>query len=129
MKLNINAQNIELTEPITDYLNKKVDHLKKFLPERKTEAMAYVELGKTTKHHQSGKLYRASMNVRIDGRHFMAVAEEIDLYAAIDAMKDEMERELTMTKDKHETLVRKGGRLIKGAIRGVIRLPRRLWPF
>lgn len=118
MRINIKATNLELTSAISDYLRKRVDALDKFVDKNDESAMADVEVGKSTKHHQSGDIFRAEINLHVSGKNLRAVAEKDNLYAAIDQAKDEMVREITSHKAKQRTLLRRGGAKIKDFIRG-----------
>jgi len=114
----IKATNLELTPAISDYVMKKVAALEKFVAPDDTSAMIDVEVGKTTKHHQSGDVFRAEFNFYIGGKDFRAVAEESDLYAAIDEIKDEMAREISSHKSKEKTLFMKGRAALKDLLKG-----------
>ncbi len=118
MRVNIKATNLELTQAISEYLNKRVGALDKFVNKDDESAMAQVEVGKSTKHHQSGDIFRAEINLHIAGKDLRAVAEKDNLYAAIDEAKDEMVREITSHKAKQRTLLRRGGARIKDFLRG-----------
>lgn len=119
MNINIKGTGMELTSAITDYVTEKVDGVSKFLrPEDAGNALVQVEIGKTTQHHHGGAVFRAEVNLRIPGGYFRAVSEQEDLYAAIDDMKDELAREIKSAKDKHKTLIRRGGAMIKKFYRG-----------
>ena len=45
--------------------------------------------------------------------------EEEDLYAAIDAIREDMFRQLTENKDRNETLFRRGARSVKKMLKGL----------
>ena len=79
---------------------------------------ADVELAKTTRHHQKGDIFKAEINLTVSGKLIRAVAEEWDLRVAIDAVKDELQREIKGNKEKSESLYKKGARLFKKIIRG-----------
>jgi ribosomal subunit interface protein len=117
MKLNIKATNIALTPEISDYLDKRLQGIEKFLPEDQESFTVNVELGKTTEHHQTGDIFRAEITIYIGGRNFRAVSENIDLYSAIDDMKDEIGRGLSSNKEKKISLLRRGGQRLKSIIR------------
>ena len=119
MRINVNAANIKLTPEIYAYLNKKLAHVEKLVD---GDAVLHVELGKTTRHHQSGSFYEAQIQLHTHGRDVTSRAEEESLYAAIDVMRDEITRELTQEKEKRLTLMRRGGRMVKATLR-------KLWPF
>ena len=117
MKIKIKMTNFSLTPSIENYLREKVNALDKFLPNDES-IFADIELAKTTKHHQKGDIFKAEVNLKVPGRLIRAVAEEWDLRAAIDAVKDELHRKITMNKEKNISLYRKGARFLKNLLRG-----------
>jgi len=116
MKVDLKTKNFEITPSIKTYLQQKLDSLDKFLPHDES-VFADVELAKTTKHHQKGDIFMAEVNLKMPGRLIRAVAEKWDLRVAIDAAKDELQREITMNKDKSMSLYRKGARFLKNLLR------------
>lgn len=119
MNKNIKATNIELTPAISDYVEKKFNAFDKFVPAGDTSGMCQVEVGKTTKHHKSGDYYKAEVNLRLSGKNFYAVSEKDDLYAAIDEVKDEIIYQITSSKDKSTTLMKKSALKIKNVLKGL----------
>lgn len=117
MNINIKATNMELTEAIEGYVNKKLASLGKFIQEDKISG--YVEIGKTTEHHKNGDVFKAEYNLQLDGKKFYAVSEKSDLYAAIDDAKEEFIRQITRTKDKKQTLYKRGATSVKKMIKGI----------
>lgn len=118
MKMHIKATNITVTPEVSDYLQKKIDMLDKFLDGNVDEVLCDAEIGKTSNHHKAGEVFRAEINLRKEGKYFRAVAEAETLYAAIDDVKDEIVRELTSHKSKRTTMLRRGGAMIKNMMRG-----------
>lgn len=119
MTINIKATNTELTPAISTYVEEKVLGLDKFIVADDPESvLANVEIGLSTKHHQSGKIYRAEINLHIGGKYIRAVSEQEDLYAAIDDMRDQVSREITSFKNKKRDLLRKGGAVVKDFLKG-----------
>jgi putative sigma-54 modulation protein len=116
---SIQATNIVLTPAITNYVDKKISLLEKFLPVGDESVKCAVEVGKITKHHKSGDIFKAEVNLHISGKDFYAVSEKDDLYAAIDEVKDEIAKQVISHKDKSETLMRKGGLRIKNIMKGL----------
>lgn len=115
MKINIKATNLELTSEINNYISKKIGGLEKFIEGFDSSIQAWVEVGISTKHHQTGEIYRAEIQIRIphDKKGVRAVSQKETLYAAIDDAREEIKKELTKIKEKKISLVRKGSRLIK----------------
>lgn len=119
MKINTKATGITLTPSIVDYIEKRVKTFEKFLAGVE-DILVNVEVGKTTKHHKSGDVFRAEVQVVANGKTYYAVAETEDLYAAIDEVKDQVTRELTSKRKKTSDLFRRGGAKVKDLLRGFI---------
>lgn len=117
MKINLKTKNFNITPSIKTYLEEKLNSLDKFLPLDESIS-ADAELAKTTKHHQKGDVFRAEVNLNVPGRLIRAVSEEWDLRIAIDAVKDNLQREIKAKKEKNISLYKKGGRLFKKILRG-----------
>lgn len=118
MSTNIKATNMELTSAITDYVNKKVESINKFVSFGE-EVIIYVEVGKTTKHHKQGDYFKAEFGVTINGENFFTDSEESDLYKAIDDAKDELIRKIKNNKDKKSTLFKRGATSVKKMMKGI----------
>lgn len=121
MRIQLKATEIELTEPIKNYAEKKVLALSKYLDEVNEEAIASVEIGKTTEHHRKGDVFRAEISLRSHGKQYYVSSEKHDLYTAIDTVKDDLMRELVSSKEKRISLIRRGGAKIKNIIKGGIK--------
>ena len=117
MKINLKTKNFGLMPSIKNYLEQKLNSLDKFLPNDESIS-ADVELGKITNHHQKGDIFRAEVNLKIPGRLVRAVAEEWDLRVAIDAVRDELQKEIKINKEKNLSLYKKGARMLKKLLRG-----------
>lgn len=110
MKIIIKATNFELTPAIESYVNKRFGVLEKFLKRFESEDVPggrsvveiFVEVGKTTHHHQKGEVFRAEADLRI-GRKQLRV-EEIDeaLFSAIDRASDILKDQIIAYKEKLE---------------------------
>ena len=119
MNIKIRSKNFELTPAIDDYVTKKISTLEKFLGV-KDNILCEVEIGRTTKHHKSGNIFRAEVNIIEPGnKQIFAVAEEPDLYTAIDIVRDEAEREIVSKKNKRFKLLRRGGAMIKSLLKSI----------
>jgi ribosomal subunit interface protein len=120
MKHNIKTLEIFLTPAITDYVDKRIDHLDKFVsPDMQETAMCYAEVGKSSKHHKNGDIFVAEFTIHIGGKSFRAKKEEYDLYAAIDKAVEEMAEELRTFKDKRVGMLKRGGAKIKSLLKGL----------
>lgn len=113
MRHTLQATNMRLTDPIRSYVEGKLAAIERIVDPRDTSVHADLEVGKTTKHHQHGSIFRAEINLHLAGSNLRAVAEEEDLYAAIDAMKDDIVRQLHKVKTKRTDVARRGARSAK----------------
>ncbi len=118
MSTNIKATNMELTTAINDYVEKKIDSIKKFVTSEK-ELDVYVEVGKTTNHHKQGDYFKAEFSVLIDGENFFTDSEKSDLYKAIDDAKDELTKRIKNNKKRKITLFKRGATSVKKMIKGI----------
>lgn len=119
MNINIKSTNIEITPNIRSYVEKRINGLERFIHHAVDDSVqAWVEIGRTTRHHQTGNIFRAEMQLRVPYYKPGVRAEATldDLYAAIDKAHDELKLELEKIKDKKISLVRKGARLFKRLI-------------
>ncbi len=119
MKIQIKATGIQLTDVLTDYVNKKVSHLEKFIDAKNPDTVCHVELAKTTEHHKNGDIYRAEIRCSLKNGEVYVAEERADLHSAIDAVKDEAYNKLSSMKDKAITRIRKGGAKVKAIIKGM----------
>lgn len=118
MKINIKATGIELTLAISEYVQKKVSSLEKYF-RSSPNAIFEVEVGKSTQHHKHGNVFRAEIHVSGQGVDVYAAAEEGDIYAAIDTVKDELARKLTHEKGRRFALARRGAQAVKDMVKGI----------
>ncbi|MBI2624508.1 ribosome-associated translation inhibitor RaiA [Candidatus Parcubacteria bacterium] len=113
MRFQLKATNLELTDSISAHVAERMDSLERILSRWGDEAEAYVEIGRTTRHHRQGEVYKAEMNLRFPGGMVRVVREEVDIYTAIDRMRDEVLQELAQYKGKRRALYERGARIAK----------------
>lgn len=112
ININLKTSGIDMTPALRSYVEEKMKALEKFIDQH-IAAQADVEIGQTTHHHQSGDIFRCEINLSIPGDLIRAVAQEADLYAAIDVAKDELLDEVRKRKDKKTKSGRRGARMFK----------------
>jgi ribosomal subunit interface protein len=118
MKINVKTTGIELTPAISSYVEEKIEQISKFLDPNDETLLCNVEIGMSTKHHQSGDIFRAELNIRTESRTIRAVSEKEDLYIAINDAKEEIIREISSRTKKDRGLFRRGAKQIKNIVRG-----------
>lgn len=118
MKLNLKATDITISPQIRSYLDRRLQSLEKLVNLDDTAVILDVELGRTTRHHQTGDIFFAEINIFRGKEIFRAVADRPDIMSAIDGMRDAIARELSSRKDKQVSLIRRSGLLAKTILRG-----------
>ncbi|PIT91070.1 ribosomal subunit interface protein [Candidatus Kaiserbacteria bacterium CG10_big_fil_rev_8_21_14_0_10_49_17] len=117
MLVSIKATLIELTPEIEEYINKKVGTFEKHIHKDDESVKCEVEVGKVSEHHQSGDVYRTEVNITHDGKLFRAESKGESMNAALDSVRDEMEKQLRRHKKKKDSLLRRGGARVKGMLK------------
>jgi ribosomal subunit interface protein len=118
MNINIKTTTISLTPSISEYVDKHLDVVKKFL-ENDPTVVFDLELAKTTNHHKHGDIFKAEIHIIAKDQNIYASVEKEDLYAAIDVVRDEVMRKLKSSKDKRQSLLRRGGAKVKNMVKGL----------
>ncbi len=115
MTISIKATNMELTEALKDYAEKRLSSIGKYGALATVEA----EIGKSTNHHRNGDIFIANVNVTTSlGKLYRAETEKADLYEAIDVVRDELVRELKSAKGKEHSLFKRGAQRVKNILKG-----------
>jgi ribosomal subunit interface protein len=81
-------------------------------------AQVWIEVGKTTRHHHTGDVFKAEVQINLHDPERKIRAESIkdDLYLAIDCVQEEIKKELRRSKEKKISLLRDGSRAFKKMI-------------
>lgn len=113
MKLTIKQTNLKLSPQIWDLVYQQFGELDKFIKDINGSVEAWVEIGRTTVHHQKGKIFRAEVDVRLPGQILRAEAERENLELAIIEVREELERQLKSYKERLVAKKRRGQRMVK----------------
>lgn len=111
MRIIIKGTNFKLTPSIRQYVEEKIGGLNKFLKRIDPETIeAKVEVGKITRGQRHGDIFKAEVNLDINGHFIRAEQTEESLQAAIDLVKDELAEEIKHHKEKSKTQYIRGAR-------------------
>jgi putative sigma-54 modulation protein len=92
MQMTISGHHINVTDPIRDYVAAKLAKLERH----------YDHINSTAVILSVEKLsQKAEATIHVSGGELFANAEHEDLYAAIDALSDKLDRQLIKYKEKH----------------------------
>ncbi len=103
MQIHLKASELELTPSLRTYAETKLGALAKLISkaERTAEPELVVEIGRTTRHHHRGPVFRAEGNLRMPGRMIRAEHVDLDLRVAIDRLRDKLHLEIEKFKTKN----------------------------
>lgn len=128
MKIVIKTKNLKLNLALRQYIREKINSLEKFakvfqnkekyfFKGGKPRVEAWLEIGKTTLHHQKGPIFRAECQMRFPGKSFRSTARSKNLRLAITEVKDELQRGLKQYKQKVTSLTKRRARILKKSLR------------
>ena len=92
MQIDVTFRHMEVSEPVRAYVEEKLDRVKKYIDEP-IDAQAVLSVEKKIRH-------KAVVTISAKGITIKASEETNDMYAAIDAMVDKIERQLKRYKEK-----------------------------
>jgi ribosomal subunit interface protein len=105
MKINITTKNISLDAPLKIFIEQKIGDLERFIT--KGPVIASVEIGMPSKHHKTGPIFYAEVNLKVGGSLLRGEASHKDLRTAINEARDELHVQLKKLKEKKKDSLRK----------------------
>ena len=114
-RINTKATNITITPQLETLLEQKFESLGKLIGTHGDERCE-IELEKVAEH-QSGKIYRAEVNLYTGGKLFRAESTEEQIEQAIDKVRNELKHELQHAHGKRQSLFKRGRQAIKNMMR------------
>jgi len=104
MKIDISTKNITLDEPLRVFIEDKIGGLEHLIGN--SNGQAKVEIGMPSKHHRSGMVFSAEVNLSLGGKLLRATCNHEDLRNAIVDVKDELQVQIKKFKEKRTDLSR-----------------------
>ena len=93
---------------ILDFVSvKQTKSGEKFLKDPRGLIEARVQIGLPSKHHRSGRIYYAEVNLKVGGKLLRATCQHEDLRNAIVDAKNELQRQIKKLKNKVTDLSRR----------------------
>jgi len=91
MQLNVSGHHVEVTDPLRNYVESKFERLQRHFDNiTNTQVTLIIEK----------MVQKAEATMHISGAEIFAQAESEDMYAAIDALADKLDRQLIKHKEK-----------------------------
>jgi len=113
--INYKITNAEVDQSLLDLLEAKFSSLEKFIGDE-TDVKCDVEFEKVAPH-ESGRVFRVEANLWLKGVLYRAEATEEQFEKAIDEVRAELDKELRRARKKQQSLIKRGGRMIKNMMR------------
>lgn len=120
MRVNIRHKDIEITDSLREYIERKiVDPVQKRLKRSSASdaPILDIEVARTTRHHHKGEVYRVSASLMLGKTVIRAEAEESEIHASCDALEDELKREIMRHTSGALSLAKRLGRRAKEFLR------------
>lgn len=91
MQLNLTGHHVDITDAMRNYVNEKTERL-----ERHFDQMTNVHVILSVEKLRN----KAEATIHVNGADLFADAEHEDMYAAIDALADKLDRQIKKHKEK-----------------------------
>lgn len=116
MRVTIRKKNLDITPALGSYIEQKLlKPLKRSLRGIIASELPILDLevGRSTRHHHKGKVYRVAANLTIGKKLLRAEAEDEDIRAACDLLEEELGREILKFKGSSRARTRRAARAAK----------------
>ena len=114
MNINFNYNNHQEAQALTNITEQKLESLKKFIADG-ASVICDAEFDKVAAN-QNGSIFHFGVNLQIDGTMHRAEATEESFEAAVDEVRDELDKKLRRNKSKKDSLGKRAGRAMKRLI-------------
>jgi putative sigma-54 modulation protein len=91
MQISVTGQHLEITDSLRDYVTSKLEKLERYF-DKVTNVHAVLTVEKQRQ--------QAEATIHVNGGNLFANAEDEDMYAAIDALVDKLDRQIKKHKEK-----------------------------
>ncbi len=92
MHIDITGHQVEVTQPIRDYINTKFERIKRHF-DQLIDVHVILNVENKVRH-------KAEATMMIGGKKFFAESTEDDLYSALDLLTDKLDKQIRRHKDK-----------------------------
>ena len=114
---SVKTTDLELTSNISRHIEKTMKSLDKFVKNMDAVVWASIEIGRISRHHKSGKIYRSEIQIHLPGKLMRSEAISSTIFQAINETRSDLQRELKQYRGKKISVQKRGFRKLKGKIR------------
>lgn len=107
MNLKISGHHLEVTPAIRDYVTSKMERIARHF-DQVIDITVIMSVDKLVQ--------KIEANVHISGKDIFVQTEDADMYAAIDALADKLDRQVLKHKEKHTDAARHGSSIKHQAV-------------
>lgn len=119
--VTIKTKNLELTDALRIFINKKIGGLQKFIKVFEGKAIEkgkkltelFIEVEKETRHHRKGNIFRAEIIIFLPGRKLVAKTQGSDFGKTVIEAREALKREIKKYKFKTTQLARRKQKKMK----------------
>lgn len=111
MNIIIKTKNLDLTNSLRAYINKRIDGLEKFI---KDFPEVFIEVEKETLHHKKGQIFKTEATIHLPKKSLIAQARGDDLGKTVTQVRDELKQEMRKYKLKAIELPRRKAKKLRG---------------
>lgn len=118
-RIVIKSTNFRPTAIMREYIERKAQKLERFTKPWGSGVICRIEVGKSTRHHRKGKVFRTEVNCDIPAlktKVLRAESVEQDWRASFDRALDEIVRQLTKARERLYVRYKSGAREMKRRI-------------
>ena len=116
MRITIRRKNLEITPALGKYIEQKLlKPLRRSLKDVLQDELPILDLevGRSTRHHHKGKIFRVAASLTIGKMNFRVEEESEDIRQACDILEEELEREILKFKGSSRAKNRRMARSAK----------------
>lgn len=117
MNITIKTSNYDITPDVDTMVHEKLKSVER-LVQGDGDVLCEVELELVEERKDGKAVYRAEVNLSVNGELYRAESTRRSLRNAVHDVKQELQRVVRRAKGKNESLVKRGGRLAKQMLRG-----------
>lgn len=114
MNINFNYNNHSEAQELTAVTEQKLGTLTKFIADDQS-VVCDAEFDKVAANNK-GAIFHFAVNLQVDGDMYRADATEESFEAAVDEVRDELDKRLRRNKSKKGSLAKRAGRAMKSLI-------------
>lgn len=118
MNITFKGTNYTIQPDIEALCREKIESATRMLGSDRDQALVEVELELVEERKNNNAVYRAEANVSVNGKLYRAESTRRSMQNALSDVKKELAKVIRRDRDKHQSLVKRGGNAMKSLIRG-----------